>query len=219
MRRNGFKVKQLIAAGGAVFAMLAAPLAVDYSMGNGISGAFAAEDGGKKGAGGAGKGQGGARKGASQAGKGGKGGSMEDRVFRAEPDDDSDRSSLGCFRSAFHPKGYPFSVRSEDIQLCPFHSFVEKDDFSAYVDAGLMEFGERANFYNRGRKTLLGCANAPAQCTDGQRPFLSQVRQDKGGLFFTAPDPVLDGNGLEPSCEAHVFHFSTRELYRRRRPP
>ena len=91
MKRSGFKVKKLIAASGAVFAMLAAPLAVDYSMGNGISGAFAAEDGGKKGAGGAGKGQGGARKGASQAGKGGKGGSMEDRVFRAEPDDDSDR--------------------------------------------------------------------------------------------------------------------------------
>lgn len=91
MKRERFKVKQLIAAGGAVFAMLAAPLAVDFSTGNVITGAFAAEDGGKKGAGGAGKGQGGARKGASQGGKGGQGGSIEDRVFRAEPDEDSDR--------------------------------------------------------------------------------------------------------------------------------
>ena len=89
MRRNEFKMKRLIAAGGAVFAMLAAPLAVDFSIGSGISAAVAAEDGGKKGGGG--KGQGGAGKGASQAGKGGKGGSMEDRVFRAEPDEDSDR--------------------------------------------------------------------------------------------------------------------------------
>ena len=91
MKGSGYKVKKLIAASGAVFAMLAAPLAVDFSVGNGVSTAFAAEDGGKKGAGGAGKGQGGARKGASQGGKGGKGGSIEDRVFRAEPDEDSDR--------------------------------------------------------------------------------------------------------------------------------
>ena len=88
MERNGLNLKRMIALGSAVFAMLAAPLAVDYSTGKGITSAVAAEDGGKKG--GAGKGRGGPKKGASQGGKG-KGGSIEDRVFRAEPDEDSDR--------------------------------------------------------------------------------------------------------------------------------
>lgn len=90
MKGSGFKVKKLIAASGAVFAMLAAPLAVDHFVGGVFSSAMADSHQGNKGAGGgggAGKGAGGQK----GAGKGGKGGSIEDRVFRAEPDDDSDR--------------------------------------------------------------------------------------------------------------------------------
>ncbi|KPK53957.1 MAG: hypothetical protein AMS22_06665 [Thiotrichales bacterium SG8_50] len=90
MKGSGFKVKKLIAASGAVFAMLAAPLAVDHFVGGVFSSAMADSHQGNKGAGGgggAGKGAGGQK----GAGKGGKGGSIEDRVFRAEPDEDSDR--------------------------------------------------------------------------------------------------------------------------------
>lgn len=89
MKSNGFNFKRIIALGGAVFSMLVLPLAVDLPTGNGLGSVLAAEDGGNKGAGGGG-GKGGARKGSSQAGGQGKRG-IEDRVFRAEPDEDSDR--------------------------------------------------------------------------------------------------------------------------------
>lgn len=88
MKCNSLTLKRLLAMGGAVFTMIAAPLAANYAGLDAVGSVMAAEDGAKKGQGGAGGGKGGTKKGASQ---GGKGRSIEDRVFRAEPDEDSDR--------------------------------------------------------------------------------------------------------------------------------
>jgi hypothetical protein len=88
MIEQGSKLSRFGAIGALTFAFVAAPLAVEYSGGDMFTTALADSHGGKKdgaGGGGAGKGAG------AGAGKGGKGRSIEDRVFRAEPDEDSDR--------------------------------------------------------------------------------------------------------------------------------
>jgi hypothetical protein len=89
MTYPAFNIKKLILAGGTMFAMLAVPMAVNTVTGMNlsvISSAQAAEDGGaaKKGA----ANKGGAKKGAANKGGQGKG---ADKIFRAEPSEDSDR--------------------------------------------------------------------------------------------------------------------------------
>lgn len=89
MKNPAFKLNKLILAGGMVFAMLAVPLTVQTVAGvdmGVIASAQAAEDGGaaKKGA----ANKGGAKKGAANKGGQGKG---ADKIFRAEPSEDSDR--------------------------------------------------------------------------------------------------------------------------------
>jgi hypothetical protein len=88
MTHPAYNFKKLILAGGTMFAMLAVPLAVNTVTGldmGVISAAQAAEDGGaKKGS----ANKGGAGKGAANKGGQGKG---SDRIFRAEPSEDSDR--------------------------------------------------------------------------------------------------------------------------------
>jgi hypothetical protein len=90
MSQQGPRVGKLSAIGALTFAFLAGPMAVDYFSGDMFSEAVADSHGGKKGGagGGAGKGRGGQQ---GTGAQGGKGRSIEDRVFRAEPDDDSDR--------------------------------------------------------------------------------------------------------------------------------
>jgi hypothetical protein len=88
MTHTTFNFKKLILAGGTTFAMLAVPMAVNTVTGldlGVISSAQAAEDGGaKKGS----ANKGGAKKGAANKGGQGKG---ADKIFRAEPSEDSDR--------------------------------------------------------------------------------------------------------------------------------
>ncbi len=88
MTHTAFNFKKLILAGGTMFAMLAVPMAVNTMTGldlGVISSAQAAEDGGaKKGS----ANKGGAKKGAANKGGQGKG---ADKIFRAEPSEDSDR--------------------------------------------------------------------------------------------------------------------------------
>ncbi len=88
MTHTAFNFKKLILAGGTLFAMLAVPMAANTLTGldlGVISAAQAAEDGGaKKGA----ANKGGAKKGAAHKGGQGKG---ADKIFRAEPSEDSDR--------------------------------------------------------------------------------------------------------------------------------
>ena len=88
MTHTAFNIKKLLLAGGTMFAMLAVPMAVNTVTGldlGVISSAQAAEDGGaKKGS----TNKGGAKKGAANKGGQGKG---ADKIFRAEPSEDSDR--------------------------------------------------------------------------------------------------------------------------------
>lgn len=88
MTHTALNFKKLILAGGTMFAMLAVPMAVNTVTGldlGVISAAQAAEDGGaKKGS----ANKGGAKKGAANKGGQGKG---ADKIFRAEPSEDSDR--------------------------------------------------------------------------------------------------------------------------------
>lgn len=88
MKNPAFNFKKLILAGGMMFSMLAVPLGVQTVAGvdlGVIASAQAAEDGGaKKGA----ANKGGAKKGAANKGGQGKG---ADKIFRAEPSEDSDR--------------------------------------------------------------------------------------------------------------------------------
>ncbi len=89
MKNPAFNLNKLILAGGVMFAMLAVPLTVQTVSGldlGVIASVQAAEDGGaaKKGA----ANKGGAKKGAANKGGQGKG---ADKIFRAEPSEDSDR--------------------------------------------------------------------------------------------------------------------------------
>jgi hypothetical protein len=88
MTHPAFNIKKLILAGSAVFTLLAVPMVVNSVTGldlGVISSAQAAEDGGaKKGS----ANKGGAGKGAANKGGQGKG---ADKIFRAEPSEDSDR--------------------------------------------------------------------------------------------------------------------------------
>jgi len=88
MTHPAFNIKKLLVAGSAVFTMLAVPMVVNSVTGldlGVISSAQAAEDGGaKKGS----ANKGGAKKGAANKGGQGKG---ADKIFRAEPSEDSDR--------------------------------------------------------------------------------------------------------------------------------
>ena len=88
MKNPAFNLNKLILAGGVMFSMLAVPLTVQTVAGvdmGVIAAAQAAEDGGaKKGA----ANKGGAKKGAANKGGQGKG---ADKIFRAEPSEDSDR--------------------------------------------------------------------------------------------------------------------------------
>ena len=91
MDQQGPKLGRFGAIGALALAFVAAPLAVDHFVGGVFNKAVADSDSGHKGgagAGGAGKGGGGHQGAGSQ---GGKGRSMEDRVFRAAPSEDSDR--------------------------------------------------------------------------------------------------------------------------------
>lgn len=88
MTHPAFNIKKRLLAGGTLFAMLAVPVAVNHVTGvdlGVISSAQAAEEGGaKKGS----ANKGGATKGAANKGGQGKG---ADKIFRAEPSEDSDR--------------------------------------------------------------------------------------------------------------------------------
>jgi len=90
MTHPAYKFKKLILAGGTMFAMLAAPMAVNSVTGLDLgvmSAAHAAEDGGSSNKGGGHKGKAGSQKGAQ-----GKGGEASKKIFRApEPSEDSDR--------------------------------------------------------------------------------------------------------------------------------
>ena len=91
MNQQGPRLGKLGAIGALALAFVAAPLAVDHFVGGVFNKAVADSDSGNKGgagAGGAGKGRGGQQGAGSQ---GSKGRSMEDRVFRAAPSEDSDR--------------------------------------------------------------------------------------------------------------------------------
>ncbi|UCH47392.1 MAG: hypothetical protein JSU95_15120 [Betaproteobacteria bacterium] len=87
MNKKRLVARQLVTVVGAAFMMQVAVPVADYLTGTAITAAYADEHGGKKGAG-AGKGRGGQQ---GAGGQRGKGRDIEDRVFRAEPDDDSDR--------------------------------------------------------------------------------------------------------------------------------
>ncbi|MBW8328754.1 MAG: hypothetical protein K0M48_06265, partial [Thiobacillus sp.] len=89
MTHPAFNIKKLILAGSAVFTLLAVPMVVNSVTGldlGVISSAQAAEEdgGAKKGS----ANKGGAKKGAANKGGQGKG---ADKIFRAEPSEDSDR--------------------------------------------------------------------------------------------------------------------------------
>ena len=86
MSQQGPKLGRFGAISALALAFVAAPLAVDHFIGDVFNKAVADSDSGNKGgagAGGAGKGRGGQQGAGAQ---GGKGRSIEDRVFRAEPD-------------------------------------------------------------------------------------------------------------------------------------